>query len=302
MNSHTSPKVSVVIGVYGRCDELEQCLDRLYRQTYSDFEILVCDDGSPEALAKGIRELCARDSRVRYLRRPQNGGPAAARNVGIAEAKGDIVAFTDSDTWPQAAWLENLLKPFADPKVVAVEGPVRTPTPQSSPMEEAPRNEGGSYLTANMAYRRDALRQIGGMDERLITFEDTDLAIAARKLGTIVFAPGAVVFHPWRRLGVKACLKQIRRFDWLLTLALRHGCLGWPDRPTRYPRIRVALAAAITLPLGRMRSAMRFLRTAPGDALSRMGISVLEAAIGLALAPRWLFHRYVTDRGRYVPS
>ncbi|HVJ81056.1 MAG TPA: glycosyltransferase family A protein [Planctomycetia bacterium] len=295
---------SVVIPVRGRSDDLRKCLEKLVEQTVpaDQFEILVCDDGSQPRDSDAIRAACAMDSRIRYLKQPPRG-PAAARNLGIGCARAPIVAFTDSDTLPTPGWLEALLAPFADPAIVGVEGPVRTPEAATSPLQEAPRNEtGGVFLTANMAYRRSALLQVGGLDESfpLPAFEDVDLALCVRGLGKYAFAAQALVLHPWRKITLQSSVRRLRQFDWLLLTALRHGCLGWADRPTKYARYRIALAAAITLPLGRMRKGASYLFSNPRDGLQRIGISFIEAAIGLLMVPRFLRRAYPTERRRYL--
>lgn len=294
---------SVVVPVRGRPDDLQKCVDCLLDQNidHQKYEILVCDDGSSEPDAQAISAYCSQHSNVRYLRQDPRG-PAAARNLGIAHARSEIVAFTDSDTLPTRGWLTAILEPFADPEVIAVEGPVRTPRPAVSPLEEAPRNEGGVHLTANMAYRRKVLVEVGGLDETfpLAAFEDVDLALSLRDRGNFAWAPHAVVMHPWRKITLKSSLRRIRQLDWLLVTALRHGYLGWENRPTKYPRLRIMLAAACTLPLGRVRKGFRYLFTSPVDSLARIGISMLEGVIGLFLAPRWLWRDYPIQRGRYL--
>lgn len=296
-------RASVVVPVRGRPAELAQCLDCLLAQTFpaESYEILVCDDGSPEDVSAELKSVCEQRLRVRYQRQ-EHRGPAAARNLGIANARSPIIAFTDSDTLPQPGWLEALLEPFTDPEIIAVEGPVRTPRPAASPLEEAPRNEGGVHLTANMAYRRDVLLTIGGLDEtfKLPAFEDVDLALSARPLGKFAWAPDAVVMHPWRKVTLASSIRRLKQLDWLLVTALRHGCLGWENRPTRHARARIALAAAVTLPLGRIRKGISFLGRSPVDALARIGISVVESAYGFAMAPRLLGGRFAVERGRYL--
>ncbi|MGL5095033.1 MAG: glycosyltransferase family 2 protein, partial [Planctomycetia bacterium] len=266
-------------------------------------EILVCDDGSTAVDAAAIQTVCAADARVRYLRQEPRG-PAAARNLGVAHARAPVVVFTDSDTLPQPGWLAALVAPFADSAVVAVEGTVQPPGPPRGPLDEAPRSTGGVFLTANMAYLRDALHAVGGFDESfpMPAFEDVDLALAVRDLGRIDYAPGALVLHPWRRVTLGGVLKRQRNFDWLLVTGLRWGCLGWVDRPTRHPRLRVALAAAVTLPLGRMRRGLAALTKTPCDALERIGISLVEAVVGCWRAPRYLCHAYAVPRRRYLPA
>lgn len=296
--------VSVVIPVHARPAELGACLAALAEQTFAGcWEILVCDDGSPESDSERIVQLASQWPRVRYLRQDQKG-PAAARNLGIRAASGAIVAFTDSDTLPRPEWLAALHAPFVEPEIIAVEGPVRPPRPAKSPLEEAPRNEGGARLTANIAYRRSVLLQVGGLDEQypLAAFEDVELALAAQPLGRFTFAPGALVLHPWRRVGLWASLRRLRQMDWLLATAQRYGCLGWIDRPTRFPRARLAWAAAVTLPIGRARKGLAFLRRAPADAMIRVGIAAIEAAIGILLVPRWFLLPSPPARGRYLES
>jgi GT2 family glycosyltransferase len=285
-----NPWVSVVIPTRGRLAELERCLECLSRQTLpaNRCEILVCDDGTSAASAAHVRHMCEKHG-AGYLRQPARG-PAAARNLGVRHARAPIVAFTDSDTLPQPSWLEALIAPFADNTVVGVEGAVLPPSAAPGPLAEAPRNSGGRYLTANIAFRWSTLCQSGGFDERfpLPAFEDVDLALRVAPLGPIVFAPQAVVIHPWRRTTLLRSLASVRRFDWLLVVALRYGCLGWRDRPTRFPRLRVAWSAAVALPAGRFCRGLAGIRHHPGDALIRMAASVLEAAAGLLRAPRWL--------------
>lgn len=296
-------QASVVVPVRGRSDDLIRCVECLINQDFpaDSYEILVCDDGSSAADAAEIRQFCESHATVRYLRQDPKG-PAAARNLGIANAKAPIVAFTDSDTLPTRGWLAAILEPFSDPEVVAVEGPVRTPRPAESPLEEAPRNEGGVHLTANMAYRRQVLLDVGGLDEEfpLAAFEDVDLALSVRGRGHFAWAPNAVVMHPWRRVTLKSSLRRLKQLDWLLVTALRHGCLGWENRPTRYPRLRIALAAACTLPLGRVRKGLTYLFRSPADAAARIGISLIECVVSLSMAPRWLWGAFPVQRGRYL--
>jgi glycosyltransferase involved in cell wall biosynthesis len=87
------PLVSVIIPTYNSADFLPQAIDSVLQQTYENIEIIVIDDGSmdhTEAVLKPYTE------RIRYFKKP-NGGPSAARNMGIAEARGEFIAFQDAD-------------------------------------------------------------------------------------------------------------------------------------------------------------------------------------------------------------
>ncbi|GGK38275.1 glycosyltransferase family 2 protein [Salinarimonas ramus] len=91
------PLVSVVIPAFRRVDTLPRAVESVLAQTRCRLEILVVDDASPDDTAEVARRLAARDPRVRLLRQETNGGVAAARNRGIAEARGDLIAFLDAD-------------------------------------------------------------------------------------------------------------------------------------------------------------------------------------------------------------
>jgi mycofactocin system glycosyltransferase len=105
--------VTVVIPVRDRQAELARCLAGLAGLP----RVIVVDDGSADPAA--IAQLAARAG-ARVLRRPVNGGPAAARNTGLAAAATPLVAFLDSDCVPEPGWLDALLPHFADPAVAAV--------------------------------------------------------------------------------------------------------------------------------------------------------------------------------------
>ena len=78
-----TPLFSIVVPTYGRPEYLGECLASILQQTVEDFEVVVVDDASPDPV-----ELPVEDARLRLLRRDTNGGPAAARNTGMAVAAG----------------------------------------------------------------------------------------------------------------------------------------------------------------------------------------------------------------------
>ena len=90
-------KISIVIPVYNTPPEaFSRCLRSILAQTHPDFEAIVIDDGSRDSLSPQYEELCASDSRVRYLK-TENGGVSRARNTGIRMAAGEYIAFVDAD-------------------------------------------------------------------------------------------------------------------------------------------------------------------------------------------------------------
>ena len=89
-----SVPVSIIVPLYNKAPWIERCLDSIRRQSFSDFEVIVVDDGSTDG-GELLVGKC-RDERIRLIQQP-NAGPGAARNRGVAEARGGIVAMLDAD-------------------------------------------------------------------------------------------------------------------------------------------------------------------------------------------------------------
>ena len=89
------PIVSVVIPTFNRAHLIMRALQSVLTQTFTAWETIVVDDGSTDDTETVVLSLG--DSRIRYCRQPENRGPAAARNRGMREAKGEFIAFLDSD-------------------------------------------------------------------------------------------------------------------------------------------------------------------------------------------------------------
>ncbi|MGC8603005.1 MAG: glycosyltransferase family 2 protein, partial [Desulfomonilaceae bacterium] len=89
--------VSVIIPTYNRAHLIERAVNSVLEQTYDKLEIIVVDDGSTDNTGNVLSQLQDGDSRVRYIRHETNKGSQSARNTGIRNARGDYVAFLDSD-------------------------------------------------------------------------------------------------------------------------------------------------------------------------------------------------------------
>jgi len=105
----TTPLVSIVIPTYARPERLRDCLAALARQTMAAdaFELVVVDDGSPQPVEPPA-DTVPTGPAVRIIRQ-QNAGPSAARNRGVQEARGELIALTDDDCLPAPTWLESLV-------------------------------------------------------------------------------------------------------------------------------------------------------------------------------------------------
>lgn len=91
-------KFSVIVPIYKVEKFLPQCIESVLRQTFTDYELILVDDGSPDNCKEICEHYAASDKRVRFISRP-NGGLSAARNTGIHAANGDYLIFLDSDDY-----------------------------------------------------------------------------------------------------------------------------------------------------------------------------------------------------------
>ena len=201
------PRVSVVVCAYNAADTLEDNLASLDRLTYPDYEVIVVNDGSRDATG----EIARRHPRVRLIEVP-NAGLSAARNVGLAEATGEIVAYTDADTRVDRDWLTFLVQPFLNSDVVGSGGPNVVPKDDPPVAQCIARAPGGPTHVllddriaehvpgCNMAFRRDALLAIGGFNPvYLRAGDDVDVCWRLQSRGwKIGFAPAALVWHHHR--------------------------------------------------------------------------------------------------------
>ena len=100
---------SIIVPVYKVEEYIDKCVMSILNQTFTDFELILVDDGSPDNCPKLCDEYAKRDSRVKVIHKP-NGGVSSARNEGIKVAKGDYIWFVDSDDYVEEHSLEKLYK------------------------------------------------------------------------------------------------------------------------------------------------------------------------------------------------
>ena len=201
------PTVSVVVCVYNASETLDDCLASLGRLTYPDVEVIVVDDGSTDDTAD-----IARDYPSARLVQIPNGGLSAARNVGMAEATGDIVAYIDGDVRVEAEWLTYLVQPLLESGFAGAGGPNVVPADDPWFSQCVARAPGGpSHVLlddhvaehvpgCNMAFRRDVLLTLDGFNPIFLRAgDDVDLCWRLQARGwKIGFAPAAMVWHHHR--------------------------------------------------------------------------------------------------------
>lgn len=247
--SGSLPFISVVVPAYNRPDSLKALLEALAEQSYPPyrFEVLVCDDGSDPPLAERVP---AKDHpfSISFLR-DTNQGPAAARNRGVAQARGSIVAFTDDDCLPLPHWLEAIAQAMAQPEVYAVHGPTFSSIPPIDPFVHSIHIEQiHGVATANFAVRKDRLTAVRAFDEtfRSPYFEDEDLSRRLQeRFGPITWSQEARVEHPPRTVPFRRAFKSAGYFYFLPYMRRQHP--GYWDGAIPAIVRRVAIKSLLVL-------------------------------------------------------
>ena len=211
--------VSLIVNTTDRAGPLETLLRSLVHQSYSHFEVIVVvgptKDNTLEVLSKY-------EGRIRVLRCPE-ANLCQSRNIGLLNARGDIVAFIDDDAVPSRRWMEQLARLFENPDIDATGGVVYLAHParprvqhrigmtsslaeqvnvRSSWLEHiVPPGHGYQWVSrmmgTNMAFRRRALLEVRGFDEFFEwVYDEADLALRLTNAGKIIHpVKGAVVYH-----------------------------------------------------------------------------------------------------------
>lgn len=189
-----NPTFSVIIPTYNRADKLERALASLKAQSFSDFEVLVCDDGSTDH-TKSVVEKYERDLAITYLWDENWGGPARPRNSGIRGSRGEWVCFLDSDDWWYVDKLEDVNQCigkadviYHDVEVISAKYPQKKKKIRARSMSAPVINElmtkNNRIYNSSFSIRKSYIEQAGYVseDKSVIAAEDFDLWIRIAKL------------------------------------------------------------------------------------------------------------------------
>jgi glycosyltransferase involved in cell wall biosynthesis len=219
--------VSVIIPTYNRADKLRYALTCLVNQTYRRFEVIVCDDGSTDD-SKEVTETFADQLKITYLRETNFGGPARPRNNGIRQAKGEFIAFLDSDDWWYPEKLGLSLKYLAGGDIFYHDldryltrekqsGVVKGRALSGDIFKDIVIN-GNGIPNSSVVIRRKIVDQVGEVseDKNLIAVEDTDYWTRVAKVtNRFVYAPLSLGGY-WIGENISVSVKQLDRETYLL--------------------------------------------------------------------------------------
>lgn len=236
---------SLVVNTIDRAIPLRTLLRALEHQSYPHFEVIVVVGPTTDSTLEILSEY---EGRVRVLRCPE-ANLSKSRNIGLLAARGDIVAYVDDDAVPCQRWLEQLVQLFQDPNLDATGGAVYLIYPNHSKVQHriglissvleqinirsswlediVPSGMGCQWVArmmgANMAFRRQALLEVGGFDEFYVfNAEETDLILRMVNAGHIVHpVKEAPVYHVQASSRIRVVFSHIGKW-WLQTRSVTY--------------------------------------------------------------------------------
>ena len=191
------PLISVVIPAYNRARLIPRALKSIQQQTHRNWEAIIVDDGSTDETAEVAARLAREDERIRFLRQEKNAGAQAARNLGIRAARGEWVAFLDSDDvfLPESLEIrlkaliqESLSVVYSDCNCIEPDGTIKRygiPPLSGWIHDRLLTHEGPLFQTLMVS--KQALVRIGYLDEKVVAFQEWDTAIRLAKYYPFAF-------------------------------------------------------------------------------------------------------------------
>lgn len=234
------PRISVIVPAYQAEATIDRCLKALACQTVDReiYEILLVDDGSTDrtrSLAEGHRGI--------HVLSQSHAGPAVARNLGIQQARGEIILFTDADCEPVADWIEQMSAPFQDEEIVGAKGAYLTrqlelvarfvQVEYEEKYDWMAREQYIDFIDTYAAgYRRNILLEYSGFDPVFpsASVEDQEFSFRLARQGyKMVFVSKARVYHWGHAQNLGIYLKRKFRIGYWKSLIARR----YPDKLAR---------------------------------------------------------------------
>ena len=234
-----SPKISVIIPVKNMAGKIEKCLEAVFSQSLSPHEVLVVDGRSADGTAERAQKFPVKVFDQDY------GAAGAARQIGVEQAEGEYLAFTDGDCIPGKDWLKNLVAGFEE-GIVGVGGGIQNigrgiwtnsiNLASATFLGSGRSVQGGASFSerfvksisgCNSMYRRSDLLQAGGFDPDLSGADETELNARLLKSGKLRYVRDAAVLHDHSR-GLKGFARNMYRYGgWRKEC----GVWDWPVLP-----------------------------------------------------------------------
>lgn len=223
--SKPNKSISVIIPTKNEEEKIEKCLEAVFSQTIKPHEVIVVDGHSIDRTVENAKKFPLKILYEKYHTR------AGACQIGVENATGEYIAFTDADCMPEKDWLKNLMKEF-DVGIVGVGGGIKNLGEgvwgksinyvMGTFLGSANSVQGrffknkryvNSISGCNSFYRREDLLKVGGFDVRLSTAEDTELNKKLLRFGKLLYTPDAIINHNHQR-GLKKFGKRMYQYGY----------------------------------------------------------------------------------------
>lgn len=229
-----APKISIVMPVYNGARYLNEAIASIRNQTYSNWELIIVNDGSSDSTGEIIRQHSEADSRIQYVYHQRNLGLVASLNDGLELASGDLIARHDADDLSTADRIEKMVYWLNQQSDVGLLGSngyyidevgsvVRSsnfPTDHDAILEKVFRDE-TPFFHGSWIFRRLCLERVGGYNSLLYSGEDKDYLIRVSEQFRVAMHPEKLYYYRFHdgafTSGPKLRRKLMRKF--LLTLA-----------------------------------------------------------------------------------
>lgn len=197
------PFVSVVIPAYNEEKWIASCIKSVLRDTYPHKEIIVVDDASTDGTSEILKQLP-----IKVIRNEKSVGPSSARNIGVKEAKGEIIVFIDAHCIVEDSnWIQRFLQFFQNPKIGAVGGYFKRKESKwgrPSKLGKSPPSPRRLVKSANGAYRKVVFEQVGGFDPLIEWGGDAALTYKVLRSGwKVVHSRDIMVIHAQKIWSIK---------------------------------------------------------------------------------------------------
>lgn len=243
------PTATIIVVCWNSGNVLERCLRQLQAQDYPDYEIIVVDDGSRDDTLQITEQAAARGG-LKIVRSARNRGCPHARNLGLAHASGEIVAFIDADGFAAPSWLRHVVAAFGTDESIG--GVASTVFFADNPLvlngaggtvnrqgwaadlsmnesyEQAQIASEALYpMGCGMAVRRSALENVGSFDDRMVNYyDDVDYGTRLWRAGyRVVVAPEALVDHGFGQGAGDSLRKRLLCERHRMRVVLKHAPL-----------------------------------------------------------------------------
>ena len=263
-NAEKTPELSIIVPIYKVEKYLDECIRSLLQQTFTDFELILVDDGSPDACPQICDAAAEKDSRVRVIHQ-KNGGLSAARNTGIEAARGNWLGFVDSDDFVAPDMYEKLyhaaVNAGADCAVCSVQL-----TDENGKQIETPPNmkvtagvygqaalleqlRSGWYpplvMAVNKLYKRELFRTLR-YPERRLHEDNFVVAELYLSMGSAVYIEDALYYYRQRTGSIMQSKCTLRSLDEMWSFVHCFECFQRSGRMEMLPFVESRIFAKLT--------------------------------------------------------